>query len=394
MNTIKHVIWDWNGTLLADVEAAHRSINGMLDRRGGKPLTLEQYRELFSFPVREFYTASGFDVGAEDWDLLAEEFHAAFLADDSIRLRDGAREVLAFFKAQGIEQSILSAAEHNMLLKMVREAKVEECFAHILGTDNIHGLSKSAQAQALMAELKLPKEQIVLIGDTLHDAEVAQELGIRCILLSCGHQSPRRLKKAGVPMVESLTELADKAKLTELLRPKVSARVLFLGGDGKGKSSSALGMILRAVGHGFGVGMVQFIKNVPDTGELKGLRLLPGVEVFQAGTGFVFPDMPEEKLIACVRVIGEGIAAARRFIADPAVRLIVLDEIGDAVALKLLPVDEVLALLDEAPADKIIVLTGHVMLPELAARADTVSEVRCIKHAYVAGREAQEGVEL
>ena len=170
-------------------------------------------------------------------------------------------------------------------------------------------------------------------------------------------------------------------------------RIVLLTGDGKGKTSSALGMVLRAVGHGQRVCVIQFIKNRWDTGEARALALLPGVETHLCGEGFVFPE-GGPSLDAHQRAAGAGLALAAQKLSDPAVGMVVLDEVCGAVALGLLGAQAVCETLKSAALDKVIVLTGRDACQELVAMADTVSRVDCVKHGMNAGWPAQKGVEL
>ena len=171
-------------------------------------------------------------------------------------------------------------------------------------------------------------------------------------------------------------------------------RIILLTGDGKGKTSSALGMALRAVGHDLRVCVIQFIKQSADTGEARALPLLPGVELHLCGNGFVLPsdaDVTRKKHCAAA---GEGLALAQEKLADPHIGMIILDEICSAVALGLLPEQAVLDCLRTASDGKIIVLTGRDASHALIGLADTVSHIREVKHGFNARLPAQPGVEF
>lgn len=170
-------------------------------------------------------------------------------------------------------------------------------------------------------------------------------------------------------------------------------RVLIFSGDGKGKTTAALGMVLRAAGHGLPTLVVSFIK-ADDTGELAAVRHLPGVAMRQVGLGFVprrddSPKMAEHRAAAVA-----GLDAAAADIASGRFRLVVLDEVCTAVARGLFDEEAVLAALHSAPADTVLVLTGRGATAGLIAFADTVTEMRCVKHGYETGFPAQLGVEF
>ena len=170
-------------------------------------------------------------------------------------------------------------------------------------------------------------------------------------------------------------------------------RTVLITGDGKGKTTSALGMVLRAVGHGQRVCVVQFIKSRRDTGESRALALLAGVEAHVCGEGLVLPDKGPSA--DDHRAAAEaGLALAAQKLADPSFGMVVLDEVCGAVALGLLSAQEVLAALKRAAPGTVIVLTGRDACRELVAAADTVSRVESVKHGMDEGWPAQKGVEL
>lgn len=162
-------------------------------------------------------------------------------------------------------------------------------------------------------------------------------------------------------------------------------------GNGKGKSSAAFGMAARALGHGMRVGVVQFIKGSYSTGEEAFFRRFPEVSYHVMGEGFTWETQDRERDIASAHKAW-GQAAA--FLTDPAYDLVVLDEINVALKLGYLDLQEVLAALRARPHMQHVVLTGRGAPPELIEAADTVTEMREIKHAYHAGIQAQKGVEL
>jgi cob(I)alamin adenosyltransferase len=162
-------------------------------------------------------------------------------------------------------------------------------------------------------------------------------------------------------------------------------------GNGKGKSSSAFGMVARALGHGMKVGVVQFIKGAMSTGEELFLRRFPDDVSFHAmGEGYTWETQNRERDIARA---GEAWEQARRFLADPAYGLVVLDELNIALKCRYLDVHTVIADLLDRPEMQHVVVTGRAAPPELIAVADTVTEMNDVKHAFKAGIAAQAGTE-
>ncbi|OYY95503.1 MAG: cob(I)yrinic acid a,c-diamide adenosyltransferase [Hydrogenophilales bacterium 28-61-23] len=172
---------------------------------------------------------------------------------------------------------------------------------------------------------------------------------------------------------------------------KEKGLLLVLTGNGKGKSSSAFGMVARALGHGMKVGVAQFIKGRSDTGEEAFLGQQPGVEWHVLGEGFTWDTQNLERDIATAK---QGWEVARRLLADPAIQLVVLDELTYLLNYGWLDVDTVLADLAARPPMQHVVVTGRAASQALLDAADTVSEIADVKHAYRAGVKAQAGVDL
>jgi len=186
------------------------------------------------------------------------------------------------------------------------------------------------------------------------------------------------------------------------------ARVLLFTGRGKGKTTAALGMALRACGHGLPTLVIQFVKADGSVGEIKAARHLPSLEIEQYGCGFL-PAASSPKFAAHsarLRAALSGVewaahreaaeralGRAREALASGRYALVILDEICYAVHRGLLAEKAVCALVKSAPASCILALTGRCASRKLQALADTVTEMRCIRHGLRAGRPAQKGVE-
>jgi cob(I)alamin adenosyltransferase len=162
-------------------------------------------------------------------------------------------------------------------------------------------------------------------------------------------------------------------------------------GNGKGKSSSAFGMVARALGHDMRVAVIQFIKAPGTTGEEKFFKQFPQVSYHVMGEGFTWETQNRERDIAAAQAAWQK---ACEYLSDPAINLVVLDELNIILKHKYLPLDEVLHKLQQRPPMQHVVVTGRAAPPELIEIADTVTEMREIKHAYKAGVRAQPGIEL
>ena len=173
---------------------------------------------------------------------------------------------------------------------------------------------------------------------------------------------------------------------------KGKGRVLIFTGDGKGKTTAALGMALRASGHGLRTLVLQFLKADPSIGEMAAVKNLPGVEMVQMGRGFVpSPTDPafQEHCKAALGALEEAIEAVQSRRYD----LIILDEICIAVAKGLITEDQVMEVIDRIGEDSCLVLTGRGATDRLISKADTVTEMRSLKHGLSEGIAAQKGVE-
>ncbi len=204
------IIWDWNGTLLNDVDHCIQSMNRLLIKRGLPLLEKERYLEIFTFPIREYYLQVGFDFSKEPFEIPAEEFIDNYqIGFESVKLYPDVISTLDFFRRMDKKQFILSAMEHDALIKSVREREIISYFSNINGIGNNLAHGKNELAKEIIRTNRIDPEKAVLIGDTLHDADVARETGIENILISTGHQSKTRLEKTGNRVFDTLHELTE-----------------------------------------------------------------------------------------------------------------------------------------------------------------------------------------
>jgi phosphoglycolate phosphatase len=204
----RHIIWDWNGTLLDDVDFSIEVMNGLLRRRGLPLLDRPRYHRLFDFPVRTYYERVGLDLARESFEQLSVEWISAYEAGRATcRLQTEAAALLRVIQSAGIAQSILSAYPQKTLQEIVAHFGLSPYFVRVLGLDNIYAHSKAELGRAWVAELALPAREILLVGDTLHDFDVASQLGIDCVLVAAGHQPAERLRGRNARILTKLSEL-------------------------------------------------------------------------------------------------------------------------------------------------------------------------------------------
>jgi phosphoglycolate phosphatase len=207
-SSVKGIIWDWNGTLLNDVHLCVSVMNELLAKRRLPTLSADHYKQVFSFPVKDYYQKIGFDFELEPFEIPAMEFIDSYTASvPECGLHDRSEEVLSKFQSIGIRQFILSAMEQVELDKCVSRLQISDYFEHTSGLDNHYAASKIENGKRLIAGLQLDIAELILIGDTVHDFEVATELGCKCVLIANGHQSKEVLQATGVLVLDRLEEL-------------------------------------------------------------------------------------------------------------------------------------------------------------------------------------------
>lgn len=202
------VIWDWNGTLYDDVEVCRTIINTMLKRRGKKTLSLQEYKNVFCFPIPKYYENAGLPM-EEGFESLAHEW--IDLYDRKQReciLNFFAEYSLEKLKNCGCEQIILSATKKEFLAKEVQSFGVEGYFSALLGTGDRYAKSKINVGIDYLKNNNSCEKKF-LIGDTLHDLEAASAFGCECVFISSGHQNKQILKESGRNVFENIAQAAD-----------------------------------------------------------------------------------------------------------------------------------------------------------------------------------------
>lgn len=207
-----HIVWDWNGTLFDDVDWCIAVKNRMLKARGLPLLDRDRYRGVFGFPVRNYYEALGYDFEKESFETLAEAFISAYHEDDTGNspLCAGAPEVLESLSHMGVLQCVLSASKAEHLLRQMSRFGIRRYFDEVLGLSDIYAKSKVDVGLDYLARANA--KRVLLIGDTLHDYEVARALGADCLLLTRGHQSRERLSLADAALIDTLYDVPKYIK--------------------------------------------------------------------------------------------------------------------------------------------------------------------------------------
>lgn len=205
---IRTVIWDFNGTLLDDVEHCVDIINVLLQEHGLSPIDRARYHEVFDFPVRRYYERLGFDLDDAAWRRIAARFIEAYDAGVArCRLHDGVVEALEGLSGAGVAHAVLSAARQHSVEDALEVLGVRHHFFDIVGLKHHYAHGKEELGVEWIRASALRPDETMLIGDTTHDFEVARAIGVPCVLVAAGHHSRQRLEQCGCPVIDSLAEL-------------------------------------------------------------------------------------------------------------------------------------------------------------------------------------------
>lgn len=205
---IRHIVWDWNGTLLDDTELCIDVMNGLLAERGLPLLDSARYREIFDFPVVEYYRRLGFDFDRDPFHIIGAEFIRRYEARRAeARLHPQALETLAALREAGYAQSILSAYKQDTLESLLLHFGIRAYFNDVIGADNVFAHGKLDQGRAWIRRQSIEPGAIVLIGDTRHDHDVAQAMQCQCLLVANGYHSRAKLKSSGARVLDNLADV-------------------------------------------------------------------------------------------------------------------------------------------------------------------------------------------
>lgn len=210
IRTLSHVAWDWNGTLLDDLDISIEIINELLTEHAIAPVNKTRYLDAFDFPVINYYRTLGFDFDRVSFEIVGAEFIKRYEARRTrAQLQEGARETLATLRARGYSQSVLSAYRQDTLESLLTHFGIRSFFDEVVGSDNVYAHGKMEQGRAWMASRNIDPSAVLLVGDTRHDFEVARAMNCRCLLVADGHHPRSKLETLGAPVVDTLREVVD-----------------------------------------------------------------------------------------------------------------------------------------------------------------------------------------
>jgi phosphoglycolate phosphatase len=214
LSKYRHIVWDWNGTLLDDAALCVSILNEMLSARGMGSVSAGEYRRHFDFPVIDYYRKLGFDFEAETYDAIAREFIDAY--DNrrfSCRLQENAESAVSRLAAADVKQSILSAYQQPRLEEVVTHFGMRKYFQVLSGLSDDYAHSKVESGRRLLERLGCGPGELLLIGDTTHDHETAQAMKADCLLIASGHQDVAKLSRCNGRVLSSLGEFLKTVEL-------------------------------------------------------------------------------------------------------------------------------------------------------------------------------------
>ena len=204
----KNIIFDFNGTIVDDVDLSIASLNSITTKYLNKEFNLESYRKIFTFPIIDYYRNAGFDFKVKTFEELGYGWYNYYHSHiNEARLFDSVIPLLKYNKEHNIKNVIISSSEQNDLINHLKLLGIAEYFDEILGISDIWGGGKIEIAKKFMED-KNP-DNWLLVGDTLHDKSVADEIGVECYLVTCGHQAKQDLLETGCKVIKDVGELYE-----------------------------------------------------------------------------------------------------------------------------------------------------------------------------------------
>lgn len=210
MKEYKVIIWDFNGTLIDDIDVALASVNDMLTRRNLPTINFEQYASYVDTPIIKFYEHIFDDLYSMDFDIIAQEFNSGYdkhLPQNAVM--KNAEEVLEHFNKKGKLQTVISATHIDKVTNRLAEFGLTEYFDKILAHNNLIAEDKTHLAVKYFAEKGIVPSEAVVIGDCVADYKMAQAIGCDCILTTQGHQSRKEFSETSAKVIDSLLELKN-----------------------------------------------------------------------------------------------------------------------------------------------------------------------------------------
>lgn len=209
----KYIIWDFNGTILDDLELCLDLLNDMLHQQKKPTIDISRYKDIFGFPIQDYYVQAGISFDTVSFDTLSQYFIEKYQpASFNCQLNQGVIEVLTKTTALGIRHIILSASKTDNLIEQTQVLGIDRFFEDVIGTDNIKGMGKVQRGLDWIKEARINPDECLYVGDTIHDAEVAHALGVKVLLYSGGHQSKTQLLSKHEQIIDHISDIMSYIK--------------------------------------------------------------------------------------------------------------------------------------------------------------------------------------
>lgn len=206
----KYVVFDFNGTILNDVELCHNLLNEMLEMKGLKTISRERYKEIFTFPIIEYYKRAGFDFSNYSFEDLAQYFIDKYQPLSlKIQIDNKLIQLFEYLKQHRIKMIVLSASKRDNLIEQLNHFNLSLYFEDILGISDIYAREKIDIAKDYFNKMKINPSDVLFIGDTLHDLEIANYFNSDCILVNFGHQDEKLFLNTNAKVISSFDEVKN-----------------------------------------------------------------------------------------------------------------------------------------------------------------------------------------
>jgi len=207
---IESIIWDWNGTILDDVDNNVNAVNMILQKRNLTIITKEEYRKKIKIPIKNFYNEIGLETNdPEIYNLITIDYWKYYniAYKNNTKVNNGLVNILNKLKENNIKNYLLSATQHDELKKQVESKGMETFFNMIIGNNNSEVKNKLEKAKELIKNKNIKINSTILVGDMISDYELAEKLGVKCILYSNGHQEIKMEK--GIDVINDFEEILN-----------------------------------------------------------------------------------------------------------------------------------------------------------------------------------------
>ncbi len=204
----KYIFFDFNGTIIDDVDLCLDLLNQILKKQNAKTVTLDEYKDIFGFPVKDYYAKAGVDFTKDSFEDLSKDFIVKYQkASFNCNLQEGVKETILDLIDKGYNVVLLTASKTSNVIEQLNHFAIYDLFTDVLGLSDIYAASKVEIGKAFIKNYNINPESCIMIGDTDHDALVAKEMGIDCVLYTKGHQSRHRLEEASDKVIDDFSSI-------------------------------------------------------------------------------------------------------------------------------------------------------------------------------------------